>query len=328
MTRMPAAEPQSAPLESVRPIAAPPAVQAAGRRAGAMPFTRWHLAAAVALAALAFLACLDAWGDILYLATGDPEASHVLLVPLIAAWLVFVRRGRLREAVPHGFWVGPAVVLAGAALYFLGDWQFVQMAWHLGAIVVTVGAALTVLGRDALAKFLPAVLVLGFMVPLSARARQAIALPLQRATATVTQEVLGTFDKGARRSGNLLSINGHDVTVAEACSGMRSTAALVLVSYAFAFATPLRPWVRGLVIALSPVLAVTCNVIRLVPTVWGYGHLDAATADAVHAAGGWVMLFVGYFLLVGVVRALELLGVPVAPQRAEAVSDPARPAGS
>ena len=290
---------------------------AAGFQRARTGWTRWHLLAAVLLAGFAGWACADAWGDLLFLATNDPEASHVLLVPLIAAWLVYVRRGRLAGVRARGFWVGPAVVLGGAAVYFVGDWQFIQMAWHLGAVVVVVGAALTALGRDAMVKFLPAVLALGFMVPISARLRQAVALPLQRVTATVTQEVLGAFDKGAARSGNLLSINGHDVTVAEACSGMRSTAALVLVSYAFAFATPLRPWVRGLVIALSPVLAVTCNVIRLVPTVWGYGHLDAATADAVHSAGGWVMLFVGYFLLIGIVRGLELLGVPVAPKRTE-----------
>ncbi len=287
---------------------------AVDRPAATRPAGRWAVVAGgVGLVVLGVLACFDAWSDLLWRAYYDQESSHILLVPFVAAWLVYVRRGRIAGCRRRGLWVGPALVAAGWGLYAGGDAVFVQMAWHLGAVVVAVGCGLTLLGRDAVVKFLPAVLALAFMVPPTARLRQAVALPLQRVTATVTQEALGLLGSGAERSGNLLTINGRDVTVAEACSGMRSTTALLLVSYAFAFATPLRLWVRALVIAASPVFAVACNVIRLVPTVWAYGSLSPASADAVHSGGGWVMLIVGFLLLTGVVRLLEWLDVPVAP---------------
>jgi len=62
------------------------------------------------------------------------------------------------------------------------------------------------------------------------------------------------------------------VTVAEACNGMRMVFALVLVSYAFAFSMPLRNGVRLVVLAASPLAAIVCNVIRLIPTIWLYGN--------------------------------------------------------
>lgn len=299
---------ESTSKSGVRPDLAPrPGVPALG-------WSRRHVLGAAALAGAGVLATLDAWSDLAWRATHDEEASHVLLVPLIAAWLVYVRRSRLARVRPGGFWVGPALVAAGGFLYWYGDTYFNWAAWHLGAVAVALGAGLTTLGADALRRFLPAVLVLAFMVPLPGRVRSALAQPLQTATARVTQTVLEGAGSEAVRSGNLLSINGVDVTVAEACAGMRMTHALLLVSYAFAFATPLRWWVRALVIALSPVFAVLCNVLRLIPTVWSYGEFSADVADAVHDLGGWVMLFVGYFLLTGLVRAMEWLDVPIAPR--------------
>ena len=120
------------------------------------------------------------------------------------------------------------------------------------------------------------------------------------------------------RHGNQLSLNGEDVYIQEACNGMRMIITLILVSYVFAFATPLRGYVRLLVTGiLSPLTAIACNVIRLVPTVWMFGRAakDPALLDAAyrfHNTCGWVMLVVAFLLLMGVVRLLRWALVPVA----------------
>jgi exosortase/archaeosortase family protein len=66
-----------------------------------------------------------------------------------------------------------------------------------------------------------------------------------------------------------------------------------------------------LIIALSPLSAVLCNVIRLVPTVWVFGQFPQETAQKFHDVSGWVMLFVGFLLLMGVIRLLRWMLVPV-----------------
>ena len=269
---------------------------------------RWLVALGLAL--LGAAATSDVWRDLGYRAVHDEEASHVLLVPVIVAWLAFLRRDRAADAAVRHQWVGALLVGLGWVLHSVGEAHLIISAWQLSAPVVLVGTLVAVMGTDLFRRFGPAMFVLVFLVPLPAMARQAMTLPMQNYAAQATEAVLSVVGTGVERHGNLLSINGVEVTVAEACNGLRMTHALVLVAVAFAFAGPYRAWLRATVLGLSPVFAVACNVVRLVPTVWAYGAFDAETADVLHDLGGWVMLFVGYFVLTGFVALLEFLGLP------------------
>jgi len=270
-----------------------------------------ELIGVLALTAVSVAVAWDAWSDIYWLATRDEEQSHVLLVPVIAAWLVWIRRGRLRHCERGGRWVGPAVVALGWGLYSLGDLRLIQGLWHLGAIVMAVGCFLAFSGRRYLSRLLPAFLVLAFLVPVPGAIRERIAGPLQTATAEATRRVMEVLGVDATRSGNALTVNGKDVLIAEACNGLRMVFALFLVSYAFAYSIPIRNPVRLLIVLMSPITAVFCNVIRLVPTVLVYGFGSDVAGDRIHSIGGWVMLPVAFLILLGVFRALRWALVPV-----------------
>ena len=265
----------------------------------------------VLLPLLGAVATYDAWADMLHIALRDEESSHAFLVPLVVGWLVWVRRRRLEHCRCRGMLVGPLIMAAGLCLYCAGDRWLIQSFWHGGAVIVCAGCLITVLGRDVLAQFLPAAAAMLFVVPIPGRVRQRIAIPMETATAEVTQRIYETVGVQVERCGNMLSVNGVDVAIAEACNGLRMVAALVMVSYTFAFGTPLRWYVRLIVIALSPASAVACNVARLVPTVWLYGYHPGDAAQRFHDASGWVMLFVSFLMLLGVIRVLRWALVPV-----------------
>lgn len=275
-------------------------------------WTPWHAVGAAAMGAVGVLATLPAWKDIYSIAMNDEEASHIFLVPIVAAWMVWVRRVRLRNCPPTGTFIGPPIVLLGWAASVIGYNYLIQSLWHGGAVAVVVGCVLSVLGVNVLLRFLPAFAVLVFLVPVPGSLRQGIAVPLQTATAAVTQGVMEIMGIAVERSGNRLAINGHDVTVAEACNGMRMVFALVLVSYAFAFSMPLRNIVRLIVLVASPLAAMMCNVIRLVPTIWFFGYATQSFANSFHNFSGWVMLPIAFVLLLGIIRALRWALVPVA----------------
>jgi exosortase len=273
----------------------------------------WHLVGALILVALAVFVTSDAWRDMFRIAVKDEESSHAFLVPIVVAWLVWVRRKRLRHCRPTMLWVGPAMAALGGIMYSLGDTHLLQSVWHCGALLVAVGCLLTVLGAGVLRALLPAFVVLLFIIPVPGRVRQRIAIPLQTATAHVTQAVFELGESSVKRSGNLLNINGVDVAVGEACNGLRMMFALVLVSYTFAFGSPLKNYVRVIVLLASPASAVLCNVIRLIPTVWAFGNYSPSTAAVVHDVGGWVMLGISFALLMGLLRLLRWALVPVTP---------------
>lgn len=253
----------------------------------------------------------SAWEDIFWLATRDEEQSHVLLVPLVVAWLVWVRRGRLRRCPREGRWIGPALVAAGWLLHSFGDARQVQALWHLGAIVVVAGCFLAYGGVLYLKRLLPAFAALAFAVPVPGLVREQVSVPLQRDTAEATRLVLELVGVEATRSGSSLIVNGQQVLIAEACNGLRMASALFLVSYTFAFSMPIRAFARCIIVALSPLTAVVFNVIRLVPTVWVYAFVSQAAGDRMHAIGGWLMLPLAFVTMLGTLRLLRWAVLPV-----------------
>ena len=278
------------------------------------PWTFLDGAMVVGLVALAVFATLENWKGIFGYAYHSDEQSHIYLTPIIAAWLVWVRRERMRLCHPKRSIVGPALIVAGWTLAMYGFAAGFDVFVHLGVLLIVVGAFLSVVGLDAVRHFFPALLVLVFLMPIPARVRHAISGPLQQYSAEAAQWWLDLFAVPVTRSGNVLIINGQEVAVAEACNGMRMVAALGLVTFAFVFSVPMRNSVRILILALSPLLALIVNIIRLVPTVLMYGYVDRpGAAELFHDVSGWAMLFVALGLLWGVLALLRWIEVPIAP---------------
>jgi exosortase len=275
-------------------------------------WTWWHALAAVAMLALGVGVMIEPWKEIFYKAVHDEESSQVWLVLPVAAWLVWVRRGRLRFCQPAGTFAGPVLVGVGWAMAAWGYGSAKEAMVHLGAVLVPVGCVLSVIGRDLVRRFFPALVVLVFLVPIPGIIRQQISGPMMTTTATVTASISEVLGVPVERSGNLLLVNGEPVTIVEACNGLRMIFSLLLVSYAFAFGEPLRHYVRMIIVAASPISAIVCNVIRLVPTLWMYGYSTKAMASRFHDLAGWVMLVIGFLLLMGIIRLLRWALIPVA----------------
>jgi exosortase/archaeosortase family protein len=106
-------------------------------------------------------------------------------------------------------------------------------------------------------------------------------------------------------------VNHHPVNIAEACNGVRMVFALALVSYTFGFGMPLRNSVRLLILLLSPLAAIVCNVARVLPTVLMIGYASPATAERFHEYAGWLMLPVAFLLLYGIIGLLKWAMIPV-----------------
>jgi len=265
------------------------------------------------LVALAVAAAWPLWVEIFTYALNDAEQSHVLLAPAIAVWLVWVRRERLRRCRPRWTLWGPAIAAAGVGSAQFGFSQGHLALEHLGAVLMVAGAIVTVCGVQTARSFLPALVALLFLIPIPGMIRHQIAGPLQNMTAVITEAGLDLFGFPVAREGNVLLVNGREVAVAEACNGMRMVSALVLVSYAFVFSTPMRQGVRAVILAGSPVIALVCNVIRLVPVVLFYGYASDQTADFVHDASGWAVLVIALGILWCFLQLLRWIEVPVTP---------------
>lgn len=265
------------------------------------------------LVGAAILITLPTWREVFDLALGDPEHSYILLVLPVAAWLVYLRRARLRLCRPVHSYLGVVLIVAGYALDRVGFEGLWDIFRHFGALCIVLGAFITVFGFKALGRFRSAVGALFFLIPVPGAIRQRIAFPLQEASAVITEGVIDLFGVPIERLGNILVINGSEVAIAEACNGMRMVAALALVTYAFVFSVPIRFPVRMMLLVASPVIAIVVNVLRLVPTSLMYGYSTPERADLVHDIGGWAALVVAVVLLWGITGLLRWLRIPIDP---------------
>jgi exosortase len=256
----------------------------------------------------AVLVTFDAWYSIFHLGAANEELSYVLLAPVIIGWLAWARRRQLRRTHVRGGWVGLLILGFG---WFLYSYGFVAdpVLWRAGAVLVAVGAVVAGLGCEVLMRlrFAPAFLAAVFLIPISPNGRYRLAVPLQNATAQATQTICDLLGMHVDRAGHLLTINGVDVNVAEACNGMRMILTLFMVCYVVAFTLPLKNHLRVLLLAASPLVAVVANVIRLVPTVWLFGNVSSYAAERFHDVSGWVMTVLAFLVLMGFFRLLEQL---------------------
>lgn len=249
--------------------------------------------------------------DIIRIGMHDPEQSHIFLAPIVALWLLWLRRSRLRSIILRPSIVGPAIVIAAYLISWWGFESGTQIAWHGGAVLTLIGLIISLTGTTPLMRLAPVFAVLLFMLPVPGELRHRLAYPMQELATGVTYAILEFVGVSVLRSGNMLIINGEQVAVGEACNGMRMVFALTLVVYAFVFGTPLKPGTRVALLVLSPLIAMMCNVVRLVPTslIFGYGSSDLA--QSFHDIAGWIMLPIALFILIGVLRTFRWLDFPV-----------------
>jgi exosortase len=280
----------------------------------------WHLIAAAIMGLAAIAAHYTAWADIAYAAINDAEQSHIWLLFIVVPALVYVRRQRFRHCRPSGGLLGVFILIAGVALSIYGFHRNTGAFWQGGALLALIGAVVTILGKDIVLAFLPAFMVLVFLVPVPVRVRSAIAIPLQGYTAQISTEIFDLMNINVIQSANKVEINKYDVDIAEECNGMRSVFALILVSYTFAFCVPLRGYVRALILLASPLSALFWNVVRLIPTIYLYGYAPRPVAGQppplavmFHDDIGWVVVPLAFLLLMGIISILKWALLPVAP---------------
>lgn len=301
-------------VSTLEPVLARP-MRAARRITRTDRWTSFHVSAAAVMGGLAVLATLDAWSDIYLIARRNEEYSHIFLVPLVAAAMIYVRRARFRYCKPTGTAIGFLIAGIGWAVHVFGFYRNYESLWHFGAVLVLLGCVLSVFGKHALFRFFPAVAVLIFLVPVPGIIRLTIAAPLENWTAHISELLLNAMNLGVTRSGNQLWVVGADgmpklVNIIEACNGLRMVFALILVSYFFCFALPLRNPVRFIILLASPFAAILCNVVRILPTVWLYSYSKTA-GDTFHNYSGWLMLPISFLILLAVIGALRWAMVPV-----------------
>ncbi len=153
----------------------------------------------------------------------EEEYAHgpiILAVFLYLAWRTWATRqfqdGSSRAAQVLGF----GALTLGLVFYVVGRSQRLALFEVASQIPVMAGAVLLLGGTVALRRFGFALLFLAFLVPLPGFVLEAATGPLKQFVSAVVATLLGGLGYPIERSGVVLNVGGHEMLVADACSGM------------------------------------------------------------------------------------------------------------
>jgi len=255
---------------------------------------------------------LEAWMDMYGRAISDTENGQALFAPVVAFYLFWVRRSRTQFIGYNPSFTGLAIIIAGYVALNWGIESNTLVVWHLGAIFMLIGSLLTIMGMEFLKQFAPALVALLFIIPTPGIVRIALAEPMQELATELTMGVLDGIGVNAIKQGLVIQVGNPpiDVAIGEACNGMRMVFALSLVVFGFVFSAPFRSEVRIGLLLISPLIALCCNIIRLVLTSIVYGFSTQGFADAFHWYSGLAMIPMSLIMLFGVIKILTWLDIP------------------
>jgi exosortase len=196
----------------------------------------------------------------------DGDMNHGFLVPLAAGYIAWQGRERLLALEYKPAWWGIVFMVWGAAQGYLGMLSAELFLQRTSVLILLLGLLLVLGGTALVRALLFPLLLLPFMIPIPEIIYNRITFPLQLFASSVAETVLGLLNIPVLREGNILVLASQSLSVAEACSGIRSLLSLIFVSLVYAYMYDRRIWMRWALMAGVVPIAILANAGRVTVT--------------------------------------------------------------
>lgn len=275
----------------------------------AMARTHMVFGALLLVSAIAFWKTL--WALLMY-SLHDESCSHIMIIPLVSAYLLFTERERIFSVVRPAIAGGVGVILVGAALWIAAGSAF---SWQgneslsittLALVLIWTGGFLCCYGLvPARAAAFPLLFLL-LMVPLPDKALAWTIHALQEGSTDVSYFLFNAVGVPVLRKGFVLALPSVTIEVATECSGIRSSIAL-FITCLLAAHFYLRTWWKILLFVLLVFpLVVIKNGIRIATLTLLSIYVDPSFLHGrLHHEGGFVFFILALLLLLPVFLLLE-----------------------
>ena len=246
--------------------------------------------------------------------------SQTPLIPLVSIFILYLNR---RIWLPKAAWewrVGTAVIISGAILLSAARLNF----WHFsstdqgifvifGMVIFWMGCFLLFFGPQAFRNACFPLLFLLFMVPIPEPILSKVIYFLQKESAEAAELFFRSIGIPYLRQGFIFALPGVTIRVAEECSGIRSTLALLITTVLISHFLLKSNWRRALVCVAIVPISILKNGLRIVTlsTLAIYVNPDFLYAN-LHHHGGIVFFVIGFVPLILMLRWLQRCerGVP------------------
>jgi exosortase len=235
----------------------------------------------------------------------DDNMSHGLFVPIAAAYIAWSKRQQLARIVPKVNYWGLPLVVFGFLMLCVGPpslptWAFIVRASFLFSLV---GCILFLWGSAMLRALAYPLLLLPLMIPFPFYDR--LTLPLQFIASMLAENFLTVLGYSVLREGNILHMPTQTLSVAEACSGLRSIYALTFLTLTYAYFFAPRSRARWILIAAILPVAIVVNALRVTLTAIMGTYNPSWTEGTYHEILGWSVFVFAFLILLGLNTVLK-----------------------
>jgi EpsI family protein len=278
------------------------------------------IVALVALVAAAGLAFGPAVSGMRETWDATPMYSFGYIVPVIAAFVIWKRRGLLAGASPAPAVVPGALTLAAAAaLLAAGRLGGVQVAEQAAFVLALPGVVLVLWGAAVLRTVWFALAYLVLMIPFWEGLTEPLHLPFQQLSANLGIRMLHVVGVPAYREGLYLYLPNVTLEVARACSGVNYLVAILALGAPLGYLYLPTIARRVLLLAVATAVAAISNSLRVALIgVLSYLDIGSPLHGPGHVLHGVFVSGIGYVVLLA---GLRVLGTR------ESAEGPPRPGG-
>lgn len=212
----------------------------------------------------------------------DERSSHVLLIPLISALLIVLRRTRIFRAPRYCPYLGVPLLFITAVLWFslknpLSHLNTTDRLSVDASLIVLVWIATFILfyGTGSLKAAAFPLLFLLLMIPIPVVLAENTVLFLQKGSAEACSALFRLAGVPFIRHGFRFSLPGVDIEVAEQCSGIHSALSLFIAGLLLQHFLLHGAWKKALfILSIFPV-AIFKNAVRIVTIAWLGIHVNS-----------------------------------------------------
>jgi exosortase len=228
----------------------------------------------------------------------DSNNSHGMLVPLISAFFVWSNRAQLSKATLSNSNWGAVILGLSLSLYLLALAGHVTMVQQTMIVSSLGGLVLFNFGISVFNVLAFPLLYLIFMIPVPISVYGLAAFPLQLFTTDISHDIIQALGIPVFQEGNMLYFVQAQLEVAEACSGLRSMTAFIMLSVLFAYLMD-KGWGRRFILLLSAIpLAIVANILRVTGTgILAHFYGEKIARGFLHDFSGLSVFFFGFILL-------------------------------
>lgn len=243
----------------------------------------------------------------------NDNASHIVLIPLISSWLLYVERKKVFSEIGNDFKLAGVLLALTIGISLLATHSVAR--WSTSGVLGSYALALVcawsagfalLFGRSAVKNGSFSLLFLVLMVPLPDSLLNYVVYCLQEGSADITEMIFNLAGVPALREGFVFHLAHLSIEIAQECSGIRSSMALLILALLVGHLFLKTVWKQALFVVVGLVIMIVKNGIRIATLTILAQFVDPGFLyGRLHHEGGVVFFLIGLLLLFPVFWLLQ-----------------------